>query len=156
MQAIGHVSGGHINPAVTCGLLVTGNISILKAFFYIVVQCIGAVAGSAVLKWTSPESVVVNGLGMTGVSELVSPLQAVFIEALITFVLVLTVHGVCDDRRGDLKGSAPLAIGLAVTLCHLTFVYWVGPICGGIVAGLIYKLLFKVKKGDGEASSYDF
>lgn len=47
---MGHVSGAHVNPAVTCGLLAAGNISILKAVLYITVQCLGAVAGTGVLK----------------------------------------------------------------------------------------------------------
>jgi aquaporin related protein len=63
-----------------------------------------------------------GSLGMTTVNELVTPVQAFFMEAVITFVLVLTVEAVCDDRRSDIKGSAPLAIGLSVATCALAAV----------------------------------
>lgn len=54
VQALGHVSGAHINPAVTAGMLAVGNISIIKGICYIIVQCLGALAGSAVLKVRKP------------------------------------------------------------------------------------------------------
>jgi aquaporin related protein len=180
-QAVGHVSGCHINPAVTCGLLVSGHISILKALCYIVVQCIGGIAGAAVLKALTSGGNHVE-VCVNGVNDPLAPVQALFMEAVITFVLVLTVEAVCDERN-DIKGSAPLAVGLAVVIGHLiaiaftgcsmnparTFgpavvvntwdyhwVFWVGPILGGVVAGAVYTFVFRARKRTDETSSRDF
>lgn len=180
VQCVGHVSGCHINPAVTVSLFVTGDIKLLRTIFFIVVQCIGAAAGSALLKVMVPEEWVGN-LGSTMISPKLTPVQGLLVEGVLTFVLLFTIHAVCDPHRKDIKGSAPLAIGLAVAACHLSgiqftgssvnpartfgpavimnlwknhWVYWIGPILGGMVAGVVYKFLFKVHKG--ESDSYDF
>ncbi|KAG7169137.1 aquaporin AQPAe.a-like [Homarus americanus] len=171
-QALGHISGCHVNPAVTCGMLVARHISVVRSLFYIIAQCAGGLVGSAILLGVTPAERQ-GSLGMTSINPAVNVGQAVGFELLFTFVLVLTVFSVCDERRNDVKGSAPLAIGLSVAACHLAgvpitgasmnpartfgpavvaglwenhWVYWTGPILGGMMAALIYTYLFRAPK----------
>ncbi|VEN55520.1 unnamed protein product [Callosobruchus maculatus] len=171
VQALGHVSGAHLNPAVTTGLMSTGTTPILRGVLYIVVQCLGALAGSGLLKALTPEKLHQFGLGNTAINyDVITALQAFGIEFFLGFILVLTVCGVCDPNKPEMKSTAPLAIGLAVALGHLTcmpftgasmnparsfgsavianiwddhWVYWAGPIFGGIAAALLYKHAFQ-------------
>lgn len=168
--SIAHVSGGHITPAVTMGMFVARKITVIRAVLYIAAQCIGATVGAAILRAINP-SVCEDALGYTGINSEISVFKGVGIETVITFVLVFTVFASCDGKRKDLGGSIPLAIGLSVTLCHLFaikytgssmnparsfgpaavggmwenhWVYWVGPVSGGTMAGLLYELIFAV------------
>lgn len=169
VQALGHVSGAHINPAITAGMMATQNTSIIKGLLYIIVQCLGALAGSGILKAATPEVFHITHLGNTELNPAVSPAQGLLIEFLLGFVLTLTVFGVCDPNRYEAKAAGALAIGIAVSLGHLAtvdytgsgmnparsfgsaviadywvhhWIYWVGPILGGIAAGLLYKYAF--------------
>lgn len=174
VMSIGHISGGHINPAVTAGLLVAGKVSVIRAAMYVVAQCAGAVAGTAALKALLPEAYQ-GSLGMTGLKEHVQDMQGLGIEFFLGFILVLCVFGVCDENKPDSRFVAPLAIGLTVTLGHLGvveytgasmnparsfgtaliteqwtnhWIYWAGPILGGICAALLYCQAFKAPRSE--------
>ncbi|KAM6948930.1 aquaporin-1-like [Aplochiton taeniatus] len=172
-QSLGHISGAHLNPAVTLGMLASCQISAFKAVMYIIAQMLGASLASGIVFGTRQEHNV--ALGVNSLSRGVSPSQGVGIELLATFQLVLCVIAVTDKRRRDVTGSAPLAIGLSVCLGHLAaisytgcginparsfgpalimndftnhWVYWVGPMCGGVLAALIYDFLLSPKFDD--------
>merc|ERR1711983_737014 len=165
----GHISGGNLNPAVSLGLLVGGKLSLLKFVVYVIAQCIGAVAGAGILYGVTPETVR-GTLGSNGLAEGVKPLAGVVMELLMSMLLVLVVHASAVD--GGNKTSpmvAPLLIGLTVTVAHLVlmpytgtsinparslgpalitgtmdhhWVFWVGPLLGGALGGLLYKFVF--------------
>ncbi|XP_066538122.1 aquaporin-1a.2 [Hoplias malabaricus] len=161
-QSLGHVSGAHLNPAITLGMVVSCQISALKAAFYILAQMLGAVVASGIMSKLTPGETT---LGINTLATNLTPVQGLGIEFLATFQLVFCVLATTDNRRDDVKGSAPLAIGLSVGLGHLAaisytgcginparsfgpalimksfenhWVYWVGPMLAGVAAALLY------------------
>lgn len=115
---IGHISGGHINPAVTVAMLVTRRVSLLRAIMFIISQSLGAIAAAGVLKSLTPEEQV-GGLGTTTLNKGMTPAQGFGVELCITAFLVFTVFASCDSKRTDLGGSFPLSIGFSVAMGHL-------------------------------------
>jgi len=121
---LGHVSGGHFNPAVTLGLTVAGRARATVLIPYIIAQILGAIVAAGLLYVIASGKAgfnVSDGFASNGFGEH-SPGQysamAVFIaEAVLTFVFLMIILGVTSDHAPS--GFAPLAIGLALTLIHL-------------------------------------
>jgi glycerol uptake facilitator protein len=129
IYTIGKVSGAHFNPAVTLGLLSTGNISGKDSVAYIIAQCIGAVIGSICVYFVfGPASATVASLGATAPAAGISYAQAIIAELIGTFLLVFVVMGVAVDKKAD-PGFAGIAIGLAVAAA----IFVLGPITGGSI-----------------------
>ena len=122
--AIGHISGCHLNPAVTVGLVVGGRHPKSEMIPYIVAQVIGGIAGAAVLYLIAsgkPGFSTAGGFASNGY-DLHSPggysmVSALVAEIVLTFFFLLIILGATDSRAP--KGFAPVAIGLGLTLIHL-------------------------------------
>lgn len=168
---MGHISGGHLNPAVTIAFLFTGKINPLLAILYVGSQMLGGMSGAAFLQNLVPSEKGGN-LSVTEVHPDINLAQAFGVEAIITFILVFTIFSCVDSSRKDLGGSFPLQIGLAVVVGGLFggiftggsmnparsfgpalitgnwtnhWIYWVGPITGAILAGTIYTFILRLK-----------
>lgn len=165
VQALGPVSGAHINPAITLALLVGNQISLLRAVFYVVAQLVGAIAGAGILYGLAPSNARGN-LAVNSLNNNITPGQAVVVELILTFQLALCIFSSTDTRRTSPVGSPALSIGLSVVLGHLVgiyftgcsmnparsfgpavimkrfsplhWVFWVGPIVGAILAAVLY------------------
>jgi len=179
VYAFGHVSGAHINPAVTIPMIITKNIGITDGIAYIIFQLIGAVAAAATLWAIVPElGAKVNFATQGGPSELInnSVSSAFAIEAILTFFLVLVIFMTAVHKKAS-PGMHGLSIGGMVFLIHLVAVpltgasvnpartfgpalisgfwefhwlYWAAPILGGIIAGVLMNYIY-VKPAEKEA-----
>ena len=170
--SLGHISGAHINPAVTIGFLITGKIEAKDALIYILSQLIGAMLAAYSLKVFVPGAMEAS-LGGQSISPNVSIVAAIFIEFVLTFFLVTAIFGTAVDDRGTFSAVAGFGIGLVVTVDILAggpftgasmnparsfgpaiisgtwenqIVYWVGPIIGGAIASLFYNSFFMITK----------
>lgn len=120
-RSIGHVSGGHYNPAVTIGLVAGGRFEMGDAFGYIVAQCLGALAACFVFTLIGPPAggfgtFAANGWG--DISMMGSSMQSVFvIELVMTAFFLIVIMG--STRKNAPSGFAPLAIGMALTCIHI-------------------------------------
>lgn len=178
VYAFGHVSGAHINPAVTIPMIITRKIGIADGIGYIVLQLVGAVAAAFTLKAVLPELGAAVNFGTQAPGELInsSATSAVGLEAIFTFFLVTVIFMTAVHKKAA-AGIQGISIGGMVFLLHIVgvpltgasmnpartfgpalasgfwefhWVYWVGPIIGGIIAGLIMNYVF-VKKAETEA-----
>jgi MIP family channel proteins len=158
-------SGGHINPAVTVGMLVTRRIAPLLGLLYIVAQLVGATLAGLLLRVVFPQAVwQAARLGTPNLAPGVSFGLGVFIEAVLTFFLLLAVFGTAVDPRAPKIGgfgiglmvAADILVGGALTGAAMNpaiafgpalaggfwqndLVYWIGPIIGAVIAALIYE-----------------
>lgn len=179
--AVGHISGGHFNPAVTFGLLAGGKFPAKDLIPYVVAQCIGAIAaagclyvilqGAGAFTAEGPGAFATNFYEMAGYHGRSYSMAAAFLaEFLLTAFFLIIIMGATDKyANGKFAG---IAIGFALTLIHLIsipitntsvnparslsqavfvggnamsqlWLFWVAPILGGVVGGLIYKFLLQ-------------
>nr|BAH98063.1 aquaporin 0 paralogue [Neoceratodus forsteri] len=167
VKSVSHISGGHLNPAVTFAFLIGCHISLLRALLYMGAQLLGAVAGAALLYEITPSAVRGN-LSMNSLHPDVHVGAATTVEIILTFQLVLCIFASTDERRDGGFGCPALSIGLSVALGHLVgipytgtsmnparsfgpavivgkfadhWVFWVGPLTGATIAVLVYNYI---------------
>lgn len=173
--SIGHISGCHVNPAVSLAMFINGKLDIIDLFGYVIAQVAGAFAGSGILYYIVKESSL-SGFGSNGYGDLssvgISMTGAIIVEIILTFVFVLTVLGVTSSEK--YSSVAGIVIGLTLTFVHIigipitgtsvnparslapavleggvaldqVWVFIIAPLAGAALAGIIFKFLLRPK-----------
>jgi len=179
--AVGHISGGHFNPAVTLGLWAGGRFPGKDIIGYIIAQLVGGIIAAGVLyiiaSGKSGFDVMASGFAANGYGEHspghYSITSAIVVELVLSCGFLLVIHGATDKFAA--VGFAPIAIGLALTLIHLIsipvtntsvnparstavaifqgswaleqlWLFWVVPIIGGMLGGILYRTLLEKRR----------
>lgn len=176
--AIGHISGCHVNPAVSLAVLINGGITFNDFIGYVIGQVAGAFAGSGILYFITANSEL-SGFGSNGFGDLSSvkltTSGAVIVEIVLTFVFVMTILGVTSSKKTS--NIAGIVIGLTLTFVHIigipltgtsvnparslapavfeggmaleqVWVFILAPLAGAALAGLVFKYFFAPKTED--------
>lgn len=170
VSAMGHISGGHFNPAVTIGFWVTKRLSTPDTLLYWIAQLAGATAAAFLLRGLIPEEIWRSvALGTPELMRDFPSWAGLAMEATTTFFLVFVVFATAVDERGAFRAISGFGIGLTIVLGILVagpytgaalnparafgpalashhwlnqLIYWVGPLAGGFLAGLLYDSVF--------------
>ncbi|GMP69171.1 hypothetical protein CsSME_00028526 [Camellia sinensis var. sinensis] len=175
-----NISGGHVNPAVTFGAFLGGNITLLRAILYWIAQLLGSVVACMLLKFST------GGLETSAfsLSTNVTVWNALVFEIVMTFGLVYTVYATAvDPKKGNVGIIAPIAIGLIVGANILVggafdgasmnpavsfgpavvswtwthhWVYWAGPFIGAAIAALVYDNIFICDNAHEQLPTVDY
>ncbi len=143
--SLGHVSGGHFNPAVTLGVLLRGQVSLMGSVYYVVAQIAGAFIGGLIAMPILEDVSAGSKITAPKVAEGVETLSAMSVEALYTMVLVLVILMVATTKAQKDNQFFGLAIGVALTVGASV----AGPISGGALNPAIGVALPALSEGEG-------
>jgi aquaporin Z len=169
-SAVGHISGGHFNPAVTFGFLITRRITAMLAVVYWIAQFLGALVGALLLLWIYPDRITDGtNIGAPALAEEISVGAGFVVEMILTFLLVWVIFATAADPRGSFVSIAGLAIGLTITIAVLmggpltgaainpsrafgpqlvagfwddAWLWYIAPLLGGGLAALAYEYIY--------------
>jgi aquaporin Z len=170
ITALGHISGGHFNPAITLGVLATGGITLGLAAVYWTSQLAGSVLAALLVRAAfDDEAVDAAHLGAPSLAEGVNVGEGFLLELIMTFFLVFVFFATLVDRRGAFRIVAGFAVGLTITVAILVagpltgaamnpalafgtqlvagfwadgWIYYLAPLTGGVIAAVLYDRVF--------------